>query len=293
MKFSAPQLFLALVGANAALAEFTVIPGKSAVAYCSSNPMPGHDNCERAIAKIDDNGYYSEGNELQAGDCSVRIVNPGAGATKSLKGSDYKYMASSILENGCYGDGWGLVDGVNVTVHLCTVCMYGTCTVCNAPARRAGATLPMVEAKSEMPPAPASRRSIESSPSTLEARADPEWGVTCGSALGPVKVSACKELAGKLRGQELALPYVGENQGCEVALFAHFRGMTISGDKVADRIDHDSDLCNGGGYVGRQVDDNLAFTVIFAAGPRLWFGQLCGEFGFGIAECTQGEAPGK
>ncbi|KAL6407131.1 hypothetical protein AUP68_09957 [Ilyonectria robusta] len=114
MKFSAPQLFLALVGANAALAEFTVIPGKSAVAYCSSNPMPGHDNCERAIAKIDDNGYYSEGNELQAGDCSVRIVNPGAGATKSLKGSDYKYMASSILENGCYGDGWGLVDGVNV-----------------------------------------------------------------------------------------------------------------------------------------------------------------------------------
>ena len=117
MKFLVNCLTVTVALAVPAFAAFTVIPGKTAIAYCSSNPTPQHDNCEKAIAKISDDGDYVEGDEFQAGDCSVAILNQGQHGPY-IKGVDFKYMASSILENGCYGDGWGIVGGLNVRTHL-------------------------------------------------------------------------------------------------------------------------------------------------------------------------------
>ena len=129
----------------------------------------------------------------------------------------------------------------------------------------------------------------------VEPRADPnhpEPLLTCGSALGPVKSDDCKAIAETLRGKELQLPFQAAHEGCSLALYAHVRGWKIAGDLVADRIVHDTDVCASKGVVGHQVDDTLQFTGLYGMGPRMWFGQLCGEFGIGLADCIQGQAPG-
>jgi hypothetical protein len=286
------------------VAEFTVIPGKEAISYCSSNPVPNADNCRKALAKIDDNGDYGEGAEYQAGDCTIAMENTRLNLPL-IKGSDFKYMASAIIELGCQADGWGIVGQQNVTVHLCKVCMYGVCTTCNAPARRSGATLPefetVEERRSQAGPTTPDELAAMQAVAALRARDGtgtdpnhPEPDLYCERALGPVKTADCMQIADSIRGKTLNLPYLAGAQGCNMALWSTWRGMTASGDVVADRIQHDMDVCSQGtgGVVGHVVDTSKMFVGL-APGVKIWVGQLCQEFGIGVADCTQGEAPGR
>jgi len=298
MKFSSIAAFLGLV-ISGVVADFTVIPGKEAITYCSSNPLPNKDNCRRALAKIKDDGKYGEGAKYDAGDCTIAM--PDTRFNKPLiKGSDFKYMASAIIELGCQADGWGIVGQQNVTVHLCKACLNGVCTTCNAPKRRSGATIPETGAAvEERSPAGAyleEPEAVPAAPALLDARADPnhpEPDLRCDSSLGPVQTSDCAQIADRIRGKTLNLPYIAGYKGCSLALWSTVRGWTASGDVVADRIRHDMEVCSRGtgGVVGHVVDTSKMFMGIFP-GVKIWVGQLCLEFGIGTADCTQGQAPG-
>jgi len=126
-------------------------------------------------------------------------------------------------------------------------------------------------------------------------RADPnhpENFLACESALGAVDGDDCKAIAATLKGKTLNLPYQATNGDCSLALWTHKRGWTAKGDEVAARIEHDVDVCSSGagGMVGRVVDSSIEWVALFP-GVKIWFGQLCAEFGIGTANCVQGDSP--
>jgi hypothetical protein len=186
-------------------------------------------------------------------------------------------------------------------MRLCTVCMYGQCTTCNAPQKRStgGATL----ARSAYPRDILITRPLASEPAPppMLARRDSELppGVRCDPGPGPVKSSDCHALAASLRGRDLYLPFAATKESCSVAVFAHYKlgkgqGRTIRGDEVADKIDRGTNSCNSYGVVPTITDSSADIeTPGYLTGYYVFFGQLCGQFGHGIAECTQGEAPGR
>lgn len=176
--------------------------------------------------------------------------------------------------------------------------MFGTCAVCNAPRRRdtgdASGSLPTRSLEERQPKEPGSfarRRRLASEPEPasaphLVARQNPEPGVECRSSLNPPSVDACKKLADSIRGQTLSLPFTTSVDDCDLAVFGHFRDLSASGDKIADRISHDSDLCASAGsdpVVGSQKDTTQELIFV---GFTIWFGNLCGRFGFGMANCV-------
>ncbi|KAK3326126.1 hypothetical protein B0H66DRAFT_637442 [Apodospora peruviana] len=264
--------------------------------YCGGQgALPTKDDCMAAINKINDGESYTGSHTFDAGDCTVEYKALMLATTPPpIQGSVLKAQALDIVTDGCQGSGWDQDSGGNVTVHKCFVCMFGTCAVCNAPRTRDVAPQPVVLPDSEyvsqrsaqgVEPLPAKgdliRRHVGShtTKSMLAARQKPEAGVECRSSLGPVKISDCQGLADSLRGKTLALPYIGGNEDCDLAIFAHFQGLAANGDTVADRINHVSDLCKSSGdpVLGEMIDTSQEIPLF---GYTIWSGNLCGQFSF-------------
>ncbi|KAM7192622.1 hypothetical protein V8F33_008233 [Rhypophila sp. PSN 637] len=278
MQLPSPALFIS----SLLLSGPTLVLAGPENSFCGGQgAIPNRDNCLAAANKINTGRDYSPNTEFAAGDCKVRWS-----ASNVIKGSIFKAQALDIITDGCEGSGWCGDRGGNVSVSKCFVCMYGQCAVCNAPRTR----------DTESPlPVPLDLGSDETStptkprrePAHLVTRQTPEAGVTCTSTLGPVPVTACKALANSLRGKTLQLPYVTSKDNCDLAIFAHFQRRTANGDTVADRISHDTDLCKSSGsrpVVGSQKDTTQEKYLFY--GYTIWFGNLCGRFGFGIANCV-------
>lgn len=184
--------------------------------------------------------------------------------------------------------------------------MYGTCGVCHAPSRklaireqahkeyRQEATAKLFK---EVEPAPRKRAE-----SPIPVTANPKFGVfdkrdcshpdnlpdvSCCPGTGAA-VDQCNELADTVEGMgTLNLPFTTANEGCELAVEPKSSGVTVDSSLIATMVRAGTEGCDSTGYIGYTYDtgrENEGFDV--------YWGWLCGEFGFGYAGCTTGDPPG-
>ncbi|KAK4160847.1 hypothetical protein QBC43DRAFT_292494 [Cladorrhinum sp. PSN259] len=272
--------------------------------YCGGQGQkPNRDNCVAAINKINANTRYSGGAKFDAGDCTVEYKSLTLNTSpRSILGSVFKAQAMDIVTDGCGASGWCKDAGGNVTVHQCRVCLYGTCSVCNAPKARSillaladeqaaaledrGAAEKEEEGESAIPvPSPTTKSAV------VTRRQVPAPGVTCSSSNNGVPVSQCVALANSVRGQSLRLPFLRTSGNCDLAIFGITSSLSANGNTVADRIVTTSNLCKSSGsnpVVGFQTDDT---QLIPLAGYTIWFGNLCGTFSWGVSTCIPSNWP--
>ncbi|KAK4207747.1 hypothetical protein QBC37DRAFT_392542 [Rhypophila decipiens] len=265
--------------------------------YCGGQgALPNKDDCMAAINKISDSESYTGSRTFEAGDCTVEYKSLMLSTTPPpIQGSVLKAHALDIVTDGCQASGWGNSGG-NVTVRKCFVCMFGQCAVCNAPRTRDAPLHPVVLPDSEYVSPRSDDDTLASKKRSrhvgshatkpiLTARQTPEPGVECKFSLGPVDIGDCQGLADSLKGKTLALPYIGGNEDCDLAIFGHVQGLAVNGDTVAERINHDSELCKAARdpVLGSIVDTSQEIPL---AGYTIWFGNLCGQFSFGMANCV-------
>lgn len=103
--------------------------------------------------------------------------------------------------------------------------------------------------------------------------------VQCCSAFS-AKTSDCIDLGNSLKGQTLTTPFTTSMGGCELAIESTSPNFQVAGDDVGQRIIDDANACNDDPGIVGQVNDTGADGYTF------YFGQLCGEFGFGYDGCV-------
>ncbi|KAK4493770.1 hypothetical protein PRZ48_014955 [Zasmidium cellare] len=224
--------------------------------YCgsSNDPMPNIDRCHDAINKIPDGQTTNQ--EYDAGDCAVKITLGDVVSPPSTDGAGARDAGNQILDT-CGPNGWKYVGDVNVSISQCVVCMYGTCTVCDAPTTR--------------------RRSVD----LLPRNGAP--GVECQSGAG-TSAQDCRDTYAAMSGKQLSLPFQTTSGACTVVLEPLGQNIVINGDDPVGRIESDLNICGPGGMgtepgVGKVVDNN-------PDNYDLIFGKLCGEYGQGYDGCT-------
>lgn len=185
--------------------------------------------------------------------------------------------------------------------------MYGVCSVCTAPESKK-MRRDLSEAIAEQNDAPTAvqehKRAMvfgEEDADKLLGRsplltkrqdagcANPIDWTYCCSSIAAAEANDCKALADSLRGKTLELPFIGVEEDCELAIESYKPGNTVSGDTIADKIKKNVDACQSGGYIGSIHD--------YSVGPDqpgaydMYLGELCGEFGIGVASCAIGDSP--
>lgn len=270
--------------------------------FCGAGPAPTVSDCQDAVNKVDTaRDYHAE--SVQAGDCSIDIViDPGTNGAGTSAGADVKSAAQGIVDS-CNAIGWEydprynnvsyqspfylhscprLISHLQISISQCQVCMYGSCAVCNAPSakemmmKKSRGARPLLDL--ERPKAPlhkAKRQDNCPSPPGLP-------DVHCCGAF-QAKSDDCIALGNSLKGQTLTTPYTATSGSCELAIEASTPGFVVQGDDVGQRIIDDTPACdepNGNTQIVGKVADYGAPDYQF------YFGQLCGEFGFGYAGCT-------
>lgn len=74
------------------------------VPFCGSGAAPTLSNCQDAVNKIDTTTSYSDGAEVDSGDCAIIFHNAGNGGG-SATGADAQAAAQAIV-NSCNAIGW-------------------------------------------------------------------------------------------------------------------------------------------------------------------------------------------
>jgi hypothetical protein len=230
--------------------------------YCEANDGFNPEDCRAAMEMINTSDYYRDVAEFRYGDCSIDAS--GLFATTSITGQVYKDSIGKILEQCEDGAGYVEEGELKVEVKLCQVCERGICVTCSSPGQG---------------PLKRSALPIEAT-YVLGKRQEAEPGLRCAPGAA-TKSDACRDAASEIegRGGDLTLPFREGFTDCQVAIEQTKPGLTYSASEVAEKIRYGADACDNKGYIG-SVDDTRDSE------RHLFFGRLCGKFGFGYGGCT-------